>query len=272
MELKKFEKIVTSQWGEDGVIEEIFNRIGTTSKLCCEFGAWDGKHLSNCYDLWHNKGWGAVLIEGVEERCNALKEDLKDFDNVKAVNAFVELSGDNLLDNILEREIGDKRLDLLSIDIDSDDYAVFDSLTRKPRVIVIEYNPTIPPHIDLIQKAGEHLGNSISSTFKLAKKKGYSLAHITYTNLFLVVNEEFDKLGFEEIDYLRNFPYDKLTCVINTYDGDTILSQPMPYSKYIEPSDPGMRNYVKKRLKKEEPNRPGFETNGDLVHIKVVAK
>ena len=272
MELKKFEANVTSQWGEDGVISEIFNRIGEGNKYCCEFGAWDGVHLSNCWDLWHNKGWNALLIEGEEERLNDLNKSLSDFDNVKTELRFVAPKGEDSLDNILKKHEVNS-LDLLSIDIDSDDYAIFESLEMNPRVIVIEYNPTIPPHIDLVQQPGQNLGNSISAIYKLAKKKGYRFIHLTYTNMFLVREDEFDKLNLPELDYFKVFPYDKLTCVINTYDGDTLLSQPMPYTKWLEPSDVGMRKYLgRKYLGKDKPSFPEFDSDGDIQHVKIIHK
>ena len=57
---------ITSQYGEDGIIEEIFNRILNLEKdfWCCEFGAWDGKLFSNTWNLLNNKHWHGVLIEG----------------------------------------------------------------------------------------------------------------------------------------------------------------------------------------------------------------
>ena len=54
---------ITSQFGEDGIIKEIFNRIGTKYKICVELGAWDGKHFSNTWNLWFNNEWHAILIE-----------------------------------------------------------------------------------------------------------------------------------------------------------------------------------------------------------------
>lgn len=52
-----------SQNGEDGIIETIFQTIPITNRTCCEFGAWDGIHLSNCRKLIE-EGWTATMIEG----------------------------------------------------------------------------------------------------------------------------------------------------------------------------------------------------------------
>lgn len=50
--LSSYKKIVFSQWGEDGIINEIINRIGYRSKTCIEFGAADGFMASNTANLW----------------------------------------------------------------------------------------------------------------------------------------------------------------------------------------------------------------------------
>lgn len=273
MELKKFENNITSQWGEDGVIEEIFNRIGEGNKTCVEFGAWDGKHMSNCWNLWHNKDWNSILIEGELDRLEDLKKDLVDFPKVTPVHRFIEIEGDNSLDSILDEVNQTELIDLISIDIDSDDLAILKYLKRKPRVIIIEYNPTIPPHIDLIQKKGEYIGSSISSTYSVAKEKGYRLAHLTFTNMILVSNEEWDKLNITEYDFFRDFHYDKLTYVINSYDGQTMLSQSATYNPYLPESVDSVKNYVKKRYGKKTPQTlPSFESNKNLIHCLITKK
>lgn len=270
MELKKYEKNITSQWGEDGIITEIFKRIGDGNKTCVEFGAWDGKHMSNCWNLWQNKDWKSILIEGEIDRVESLKNDLKNFPKVIPVHRFVEISGPNSLDSILDEVGQHETIDLLSIDIDSDDYAVFKSLERKPRVVIIEYNPTIPPHIDLVQKQGEYIGSSISSTYSLAKEKGYSLAHLTFTNLILVLDSEWDKLNIKEFDYKRDFHYEKLTYVINSYGGKTMLSQPSIYNPYLSDSKVGVKSFLKQRYSKNNDNKaPQFDSNTDLIYCKI---
>jgi hypothetical protein len=50
-DLSVYEKNITSQFGEDGIIEEVLNRIGIENASCVEFGAWDGKHFSNTWQL-----------------------------------------------------------------------------------------------------------------------------------------------------------------------------------------------------------------------------
>jgi hypothetical protein len=243
MNLKKFEKNIQSQFGEDGIIEEIFNRIGTTNKKCVEFGAWDGIHLSNSWNLWHNKGWEALLIEGDKVKFDLLVSNTKSYIQVHPFLAFVSPEGEASIDSILKKVGFPKDLDLLSIDIDGDDYYIFESLVDfTPRLILVEYNPTIPPGVEIIQKKGEYFGSSALSLLKLAHKKGYKLVHMTDTNLFLVKEELFWKLEIEEPLLDIAFVYSHITYLISGYDGKSFLVGKPPYvtldvvpSKYVFP-------------------------------------
>lgn len=242
-----FRKIVTSQWGEDGIIEEIFRRIGTEHDFCVEFGAWDGKHLSNTWDLWHNKGWSAILIEGDRERCEALEKSLQSFGKVKAHQAYVAPAGENSLDDILTRLDAPRRLDLLSIDIDSDDYYIFESLTKfSPRLVVVEYNPTVPPEIDLVQAHGEYFGASARAMVNLAKKKGYRLVCCTQTNCFFVLDSEFSKLDMPEPALEDVFPREHLTYVITSQAGLAYVSRTPTYASLKLAT---LRNLIESRLR-----------------------
>jgi len=226
-----FRKSVTSQWGEDGVIEEIFNRIGTANKFCVEFGAWDGKHLSNTWDLWHNKSWSAILIEGDAERTRVLEAAVGDFGKVTAHNAFVSIEGANSLDNILTKLHAPLDLDLLSIDIDSDDYYIFQSLERfVPRLVVVEYNPTIPPELRIVQSPGEYFGASALALVELAKKKNYRFVGCTDTNCFFVRDKDFPLLEIQEPDLRDVFPREYLTHVVTSQNGSTYLTQQPTYA------------------------------------------
>lgn len=230
-----FRKTVTSQWGDDGIIEEIFRRIGTANNFCVEFGAWDGKHLSNTWDLWHNQSWSAILIEGDAEREQALAQSIKDLPKVTSYNAQVTAHGENSLDHILARLDAPTKLDLLSVDIDGDDYYVLESLTQfTPRVVVIEYNPTIPPDLDMVQSQGEYFGASALALVNLAKKKNYGLVCCTETNCFFVLQSEYSLLEISEPTLAQVFPADNLTYVITAFDGRAFLSRKPTYLDAVE--------------------------------------
>jgi hypothetical protein len=232
MSLKVFEKNIQSQFGEDGVIEEIFNRIGTANKICVEFGAWDGIHLSNTWNLWHNKEWNALLIEGDKAKFDLLVSNTSNFKNVYPYLTYVSTEGDTAIESILNKVSFPKDLDLVSIDIDGDDYYIFESLINfTPRLILIEYNPTVPPGVEIIQKRGEYFGSSALSLLKLGHKKGYKLAHMTDTNMFFINENLFSKLDIKEPFLEDVFIYSHLTYLISGYDGKSFLIGKPPYLK-----------------------------------------
>lgn len=224
-------RTITSQWGEDGIIEEIFKRVGVDNRYCVEFGAWDGEYLSNAWHLWHELGWSAVLIEGNAERCANLQQKVAAFKQVIAVQKYVSGRGENCLDQILLDLNVPRHVDLVSIDIDSDDYYIFEGLQLyTPRVVVIEYNPTIPPHLDVVQAEHEYFGASALALVKLAHSKGYGLVCCTQSNCIFVVRSEYDKLGLIEPNLADVFPHDHLTYVITAQDGRAFLSRNPTYS------------------------------------------
>ena len=100
--LNKFKMNYFSQNGEDGVIEEICRRLQIADGWFCEFGAWDGKYLSNTYALFQ-KGWKGVFIEGDTEKYRELKSNFErnSGTDVWLLEAYVSSSGDNSLDNLL---------------------------------------------------------------------------------------------------------------------------------------------------------------------------
>lgn len=138
-----YQRKTFSQSGEEGIIARVFEVIGAENKLCCEFGAWDGIHLSNTRSFILD-GWSALLIEGDRRRFQDLQRNYSGNRTVKLELAFVDASA-NSLARILER-IGwvDRRFDLLSIDIDGldfDHFSMLDQLPSLPRLVVVEVQP-----------------------------------------------------------------------------------------------------------------------------------
>ena len=233
MNLKEHEHNIRSQFGEDGVIEAIFSKIGFANKICVEFGAWDGTHFSNTWNLWHNNGWRALLIEGDPEKHKVLVANTIGNSNVVPMCTFITDHGENALDPIFTKAGFPSDIDLLSIDIDGNDYYILKSLNQfVPRVIIIEYNPTIPPGIELIQKPDGYFGASALAILKLAHRKNYRLVHMTDTNMFLLNQEAFEKFGEPE-QALENLFVDRhLVHLISSYDGTTLLVGNPPYAEF----------------------------------------
>jgi hypothetical protein len=233
-DLATFAANVTSQSGEDGILAEVFRRIGVAHRSCVEFGAWDGKYLSNTWPLWHDQGWRAVLIEGHAERHAALVRSLGDFPRVSAVCAYVQPEGESSLDNLLARSGLEQDFDLLSIDVDGDDYHIWRGLSGfRPRVVVVEYNPTIPPELALVQRKGGYFGASARALEALAADKGYRLAACTKTNCIFVDARLWGALGVGHASLEQLFPRGHLTYVISAYDGRTYLSRVPTYAEAL---------------------------------------
>ena len=239
-DLRTFAEDVTSQSGEDGIIAEIFRRIGVEHNCCVEFGAWDGKHLSNTWSMWHEQGWRAVLIEGNPERHAALARSLANFPKVRALCAYVQPEGENALDNLLAGCGLEQDFDLLSIDVDGDDYHIWRGLKRyRPRVVVIEYNPTIPPDLELVQSKGAYFGASARALVSLADAKGYRLACCTKSNCLFVDSSHWGALGGGELALEEVFPRGNLTYVISAYDGRSYLNRIPTYLDRLQTLTPG---------------------------------
>jgi hypothetical protein len=201
--LTTFSKNITSQCGEDGIIEKVFDIIGARNKWCVEFGAWDGKQFSNTYNLIANNSWNGILIEGNRERFKQLIETYAGNDLAHLICETVGFDPEsNSLDHILASVEGaPKDIDLISIDIDGNDYYIFESLVVfKPRVVVIEFNPSIPNDVFFIQDRDFSInqGCSLLALIDLAKTKGYELAAATWFNAIFVVAEEFPKFGIAD--------------------------------------------------------------------------
>ncbi len=181
---------VYSQFGEDGIIAEIFNRIGTTNKQCFEVGAADGKWFSNSRKLV-NEGWRACLIEADEKNWPAL-DKLDDPPRVTVVHGRADPAGPNSLDSILALSQLNTQLDLGVIDVDGQDYYLWNGMMKfRPRVLVVEYDPFADPAF--IPDLGGLGQAGLAAICSIAVSKGYFNCGTTQTNAFFVDNRYRDK-------------------------------------------------------------------------------
>ena len=178
-----------SQNGEDGVIEKIFERIGVKDGgWTCEFGAGNGKTISNSYHWIEKHGFKAVYIECSDEYQQIMDGPVKDHPG--QIFAFREKVTPENIDEILGRTEIPEDFDLLSIDIDSYDYAVWEGLTKyRPKVVIIEVNSSLLPGELHTYTGGPVEGNSFTSTVELGKKKGYTA--VCHTGNLIFVRDEF---------------------------------------------------------------------------------
>ena len=226
-----YKKNIFSQFGEDGIIEEIFKRLNDVSdKKCCEFGAWDGKYLSNTCNLITNHNYEAILIEANKSRFDDLNINFPEKKIIK-INKFVNFFGENSLDNILENNFFNKDFDFLSIDIDGCDFWIFESLSKfTPKIICIEYNPSIPNKVCFVQKKDMKVnqGSSAKSIINLGLKKNYFPIASTDCNLFFVHNKFKQKItNLDKFDINKLLPNSNDNYVYCGYDGTVFTSKPL---------------------------------------------
>lgn len=193
-DLADYEASVHSQCGEDGVLERLFDVIGVRERYFVEFGAWDGQHLSNTANLRLHKNWRGLLMEGSDRADGELVQ--REFVRADNVN------------ELFARHGVPEVFDLLSIDIDGNDYWIWkaiDSFTA--RVVVVEYNVffglhqacTMPYDPDWVWDRSYYHGASIAALQKLGREKGYTLVYADRfaPNAFLVLDSELPA-GFRE--------------------------------------------------------------------------
>lgn len=197
---------VFSQGAEDGMLERIFQRLPPRRRFCVEFGAGDGLRNSNTARLVREEGWQGVMIEGSDYRFGRLREhhgsdprlclmqERVQPDNVEALFAAAGVPAD---------------LDLLSIDIDGNDYWVWKAIERyQPLVVVVEYNPYYEPperwvmtfNPDHTWDGSSYYGASLESLTALGTAKGYELLSCDAmgNNAFFVRREVFSLFGVDD--------------------------------------------------------------------------
>jgi hypothetical protein len=199
-----------SQSGEDGVIEEICRRLNINKGWFVEFGAWDGKHLSNTYNLLSRYEWCGVFIEGNPDKYQDLILTRKDFPGrLHTLCAMVGFEGESRLDKLLSQTPLPQEFDLLSIDIDSYDWQVWKALVEyRPKIVIIESNSELPPGVLQVHNPPQCIGASFSSLVELGKNKGYRLVCHTGNCIFvqneLVVALDLDSSVLEQPEKLFN--------------------------------------------------------------------
>lgn len=220
---------VYSQTGEDGVISKILEILPNKNKWCVEFGAWDGLHLTNTRHLIESGGYYAVLIEADRERFESLRRNYAPYSGkVITINNFVGFSDDDNLDSLLRKTHIPHDFDVLSIDIDGNDYHVWHRVEHyRPKLVVIEFNQTIPTEVHYVQKADPSVmqGSSLLALVELGKLKGYELVSVLRFNAIFVRKEDFALFEIES-NAPRELRTDltAVTYLFSGYDGGILLS------------------------------------------------
>lgn len=191
--LTRYEMRCFSQNGEDGVLAEILARIGAEERFFVEFGIQDGRE-GNCVLLADVDGWRGLFIEASGTDFARLERKYQAVPMVRTVNAFVSPQN---IESLLSAADVPADLDVLSIDIDGQEYWIWDAVrAHRPRVVVVEYNSALPAHERLVAPRDnpdpwdgtEYMGSSLAAFEDLAAQKGYVLVHtdLTALNAFFV--------------------------------------------------------------------------------------
>ena len=198
--LNTFEKNYFSQNGEDGVLEKIFSLIKVNNKFFVEFGASDGIHLSNTRNLKLNYNWDGLLLEmSYNQVLNGNKKGVE--------NLFREKISPFNINKIFKKYSVPQNIGLLSIDIDSDNYWVWNKMGMYfPDLVIIETHPALPNDIPLVVEYGSsdpingYFGANLRAYCKLASIKGYKFVTTVFFNAIFIKEEHFKSLNLPDLD------------------------------------------------------------------------
>lgn len=203
-DLSEFEFQVFSQFGDDGIIQWLVNYLDIPNKTFVEFGV-ERYIESNTRFLLFNNNWRGLVIDGDEQNVNYIKNDVVSYlFNLQSIASF--LTKDNINELISSRNF-QKDLGLLSIDIDGNDYWIWNSLEDiNPVIVISEYNAefglnpwTIPYKEDFVWEKINNVyywGTSLTSLCDLADQKGYSFVGCNShgNNAYFVRNDKMKDL------------------------------------------------------------------------------
>jgi hypothetical protein len=183
-ELAAHEFQVYSQWGEDGIIQYLLRHVRIPRKLFIEFGVEDYTEANTRF-LLVNDDWAGLVLDGGEANIGAIRRaDIYWRHNLKAVQAFItrENINDLLREHGVTGEIG-----LLSIDIDGNDYWVWEACDAvSPAIVIVEYNSrfgpdravTVPYDPAFVRHqahhSGAYYGASLAALVALGQRKGFA--------------------------------------------------------------------------------------------------
>jgi len=186
---------IYSQNDEDGILEEIFRRIGVGDRRFVEFGVQTGFECNTVKLLV--EGWKGLWIEASSQSAGRIREHFSDFLSSRNLCLLEKMVTAENINSLLTQAgfVGD--IDLLSIDIDFNDYWVWRAIeAARPRVVMIEYNASLRPPLSLVVPysptsvwgGGNYFGASLEALVRLARDKGYHIVGCGFSgvNAFFV--------------------------------------------------------------------------------------
>jgi hypothetical protein len=206
-----------SQSGEAGILDEMLKRVNVSIPLFLECGAGDGITLSNTRHLAERFCEGVWVESDPELFAKLFKNAIN---RVGAVNKAISCEPGHTLDDVCREQCGpDECIDLLSLDIDGNDYWVWKDLKSRPSVVCIEYNAGFPPEESRTIEYDpefrfantDYHGATAGALHKLGREKGYTLVAFCGVNMFFVVDElasEFGEVPLSDVPWRRSWRKD----------------------------------------------------------------
>lgn len=197
--LERFEYSLFSQNGEDGILRHVFAEIGFTTRQFVEFGF--STNQNNALRLVLHERFGGLFLDASDwqvDRFNRAARSLG-IDSTRAVRRF--LTRESLEPTLLNEGVP-AEIDLLSIDVDGNDFWFWEAIERvTARVVVVEYNAALGPDLSLTMPYAEagrpaddsshhfaYFGASLAALVRLGRRKRMSLVgcDASGTNAFFV--------------------------------------------------------------------------------------
>lgn len=180
-----------SQNDEDGILCEIFRRVGVDQRRFFEIGVEGGFECNTAALLL--QGWTGTWVEAEPTHQPSVNFKLSQWleDGSLAVH-WQKATPDNINELVSgATDDGAFELDLLSIDVDGHDYWIWNALESRPRVIMVEYNGSLHPPLSVVVPfdpervwdGTTHYGASLCALEKLGRRKGYSLVGCCFSGI-----------------------------------------------------------------------------------------
>jgi len=184
---------VFSQWGEDGIIQYLINKIPIRNNVFVEFGV-ENYIEANTRFLLENNNWSGLVLDGSSTHIKSIQSsDLYwKYDLLAKKNFITKDNIDKIIAEYINSNKFNQEIGLLSIDIDGNDYYIWKAIEAiDPVIVICEYNwifgnkykLTVPYDENFIRTQEHHsnlyFGASIQALYSLAKIKGYEYVGCT---------------------------------------------------------------------------------------------
>jgi len=173
---------VFSQFGDDGIIDYLISNVKISNRYFVEFGVGDYMESNTRFLLMH-RNWSGFVMDGSEVNMNLLRESLFFWKyDLHCTSAFI--TKDNVGQLFADAQVPE-RIGLLHIDLDGNDYYIWEQLNVVADIVIMEYNSIFGNERNIstiyngsFARNSSHYSNlyfgaSIGALCYLAEKKGY---------------------------------------------------------------------------------------------------